>query len=127
MSYIDYSFTCTTYDIRHSIYAFLPSFAILLSTYSFPFFLMALLNKKTAVRPPFTCVFTKWVVCILLFVSAVTALVGVYQTHVMTSSDGAVVFQFGTTSCSLALVAFVLAVLGWVKSLHCCMAGSCTK
>lgn len=88
---------------------------------------MALISKKAAVRPPFTCVFTKWVVCILLFVAAVAALVGVYETHVMTSSEGAMVLQFGTTSCSLALIAFVLTVLGWVKSLHCCMSGSCTK
>lgn len=89
---------------------------------------MALISKKAVSRPSFACVFTKWVVCILLFVSAVAALVGVYQAHVMTSSEGAVAFQFGTTSCSLALVAFVLAVLGWVKSLHCCLcSGTCSK
>ena len=80
---------------------------------------MALIAKKAVVQPPFACKFTRWVVTILLFIVAVIALVGVYQTHVLVGDDMTRI-QFGSTGGSLAILAFVVSLMAWVKSVHGC-------
>ncbi len=66
--------------------------------------------------------FTKWVLCLLLLIVAIAALVGVYQTHVITGTDPArFAVQFGSTSGSLSIIAFVLASVAWMKHMICCM------
>lgn len=68
------------------------------------------------------CKSLKWTVTVLFFLVSVAALVGVYQTHVLLSSDGArMSMQFGTTSGSLAIMAFVAAVTCWMKQMVSCM------
>lgn len=79
---------------------------------------MALLTKKkqTCALP---CVIIKWTLCVLLMVAAVSALVGVFQTHIIDLSPMRV--QFGSTSGSLSIVAFTLASVAWMKQMICCM------
>ncbi len=86
---------------------------------------MAILSKK---QPgcPIGCVIVKWVVCILLLLVAIAALLGVEQTHVMISSDPArFAVQFGSTSGSLSIIAFVVSIMAWGKQMAKCMSGSC--
>lgn len=86
---------------------------------------MALLSKKSQ-GCPLGCVISKWVVAILLLATSIAALVGVYQTHVISGSDASrVVIQFGSTSGSLAIIAFVVSVMAWGKKMASCMSGSC--
>lgn len=86
---------------------------------------MALLSKKQAGCPT-GCIVSKWIVCVLLFLVTIAALVGVYQTHVIVGSDPArFAIQFGSTSGSLSIIAFVIAVMAWGKKMACCMSGSC--
>ena len=56
-----------------------------------------------------------WVFSSLLLLASVASLIGVYKSHFL--SSGA---TFGTTSGSLALIAFVLSVTLWKKSMCCC-------
>ena len=102
------------------------TYGILLSTVLFPSFIMALLSKKQTSSCSTGCLVVKWVVCVLLFLTSIAALVGVYQTHVIVGADPArVAIQFGSTSGSLAIIAFVVSVLAWCKKMVCCMSGSC--
>lgn len=85
---------------------------------------MALMSKK-APQCSTGCMIAKWVICILLFLVAVAALIGVYETHVIIGSDPASFkMQFGSTSGSLAIMAFAIAVSTWFKKLVSCM-GKC--
>jgi len=71
------------------------------------------------------CVTVKWLLALLYFVAAAAALVGVYETHIVTSSDGArTLLQFGSTSGSLAIIAFCIAATLWKKQMAGCM-GKC--
>ncbi|MSR67641.1 hypothetical protein EXS65_02340 [Candidatus Peribacteria bacterium] len=86
---------------------------------------MAILSKKHAGCST-GCSASKWVVCLLLLFVALAALVGVYQTHVIVGTDPArFAIQFGSTSGSLSIIAFVVAVMAWGKKMSCCMSGSC--
>ena len=80
---------------------------------------MALLssNKKQP-KCSVMCLFMKTLVGLLFTIAALASLAGVYETHVITGSPAArVILQFGTTSGSLAIIAFVLALTVWVKTL----------
>lgn len=86
---------------------------------------MALLSKKQAGCST-GCMVCKWIVAVLLLLVAIAALVGVYQTHVVTGSDASrTMIQFGSTSGSLAIIAFVVSVMAWCKKMAACMSGSC--
>lgn len=82
---------------------------------------MALLGKKpqTCALP---CRIIKWTVCVLLLVVAVAALVGVFQTHFIDTNPMRI--QFGSTSGSLSILAFTVAIVAWGKKMACCM-GKC--
>ncbi len=87
---------------------------------------MALLSKKQMSCCPLGCRIGKWIVAILLLATSVVALVGVYQTHVVTGSDPSrMMIQFGSTSGSLAIIAFVVSVMAWGKKMACCMSKTC--
>ena len=80
---------------------------------------MALLssNKKLP-KCSVVCLFMKTIVGLLLTIAAFASLAGVYETHVITGSPTAsVIIQFGSTSGSLAIIAFVLALTVWLKTL----------
>lgn len=79
---------------------------------------MALIAKKHATCSP-ACIGIKWVVCVLLLIVSVAALVGVYETHFLSLSPMRV--QFGSTSGSLSIMAFALAVTCWGKKMAACM------
>ena len=81
---------------------------------------MALLAKKQTCSMP--CMVIKWTVCALLFLAAVAALVGVFQTHIIDLAP--VRIQFGSTSGSLSIIAFAIAIMAWGKKMACCM-GKC--
>lgn len=86
---------------------------------------MALLAKKKSDTCSTGCLVTKWVLCLLLLVVSVAALVGVYETHIIIGTDPArFAVQFGSTSGSLSIIAFVLASVAWMKHMICCM-GPC--
>lgn len=86
---------------------------------------MAILSKKQAGCST-GCVIGKWIVCLLLLATSIAALVGVYQTHVIVGTDPArFAIQFGSTSGSLAIIAFVVSVMAFGKKLMCCMSKSC--
>jgi len=75
-----------------------------------------MLRKKSSGGTCGPCTVVQWVVMALLFLATLAALVGVYKAHFL--STGA---TFGTTSGSLALVAFTLSLTLWAKSAsHCC-------
>ncbi len=88
---------------------------------------MALLSKKQPSGCSTGCMIGKWIVAVLLLLTSLAALVGVYQTHVV--SVGADVshmaLQFGSTSGSLAIIAFTISVMAWGKKMACCMSKSC--
>lgn len=87
---------------------------------------MALLSKKQTECCSTGCMASKWIVCLLLLLVSVAALIGVYQTHVIVGSDPArFAIQFGSTSGSLSIMAFVISVIAWGKKMSCCMSGSC--
>ncbi len=86
---------------------------------------MALLSKKQASCST-GCQTFKWIVCVLLLLVAIAALFGVYQTHMIVGSDPArFAVQFGSTSGSLSILAFVVSVMAFGKKMSCCMSGSC--
>ena len=82
---------------------------------------MALIAKKQPVCV-LPCRIIKWTMCALLFIAALAALVGVFQTHVIDMSPMRI--QCGTTSGSLSIVAFTLSVMAWGKKFAICM-GKC--
>ncbi|MEI8230903.1 MAG: hypothetical protein WCG83_07265 [Candidatus Peregrinibacteria bacterium] len=66
-----------------------------------------------------SCSVTKWMVSLLLFLATMAAAVGTYNAHF-----GAGEPVYGSTSDSLAIIAFVISLMLFRKSLcHCC--GSC--
>lgn len=84
---------------------------------------MAIMSKKKGDTCSTGCLVTKWAVCLLLLLVAIAALIGVYETHVMMGTDPArFAVQFGSTSGSLAIMAFVMASVSCMKHLMCCMA-----
>lgn len=86
---------------------------------------MAILSKKSCACSK-GCMISKWIVCLLLLATTIAALVGVYQTHVIVGTDPArFAIQFGSTSGSLAIIAFVVSVMAWGKKMMCCMSKSC--
>lgn len=62
----------------------------------------------------------KWAVALLLFIVTVASLVGIYQTHVI--AGGA---QFGSTSGSLAILAFVASLMSWSGQMCKCLGQDC--
>lgn len=62
-----------------------------------------------------TMKFTRYLGCILYFLATVAALMGVYQTHF-----GIGTMNFGSTSASLALIAFAISLHLWIKCMHRC-------
>lgn len=103
------------------LFGFFSSLWYTASHFHFPNLCMALLAKKTkgtCCSP--ACALMKWVVCVLLFVATVAAAVGTYQTHVLMGGE-TLRFQFGSTSGSLAIIAFTIATMAWVKQMVCCM------
>lgn len=81
---------------------------------------MALMSKKTS-KCSLGCMISKWIVCVLLLLVAVAALIGVFETHVMTGSTGEMFLQFGSTSGSFAILAFAVSVSAAMKQLIGCM------
>ncbi len=82
---------------------------------------MALMGKKKTGCST-GCLITKWALCALLFLAAVAALIGVYETHVITGTDPVrFALQFGSTSGSLAIIAFAVASVSWMKQMLCCL------
>lgn len=87
---------------------------------------MALLSKKQTICCSTVCTAFKWIVCVLLLLTTIAALFGVFQTHVIIGSDPSrMAIQFGSTSGSLAIIAFVISITAWGKKMSCCMSGSC--
>ncbi|MDD5056016.1 MAG: hypothetical protein PHZ00_07180 [Candidatus Peribacteraceae bacterium] len=87
---------------------------------------MSLLKKKQpAASCSVGCVITKWIVAVLLFVAVVMAAIGIVQTHVVVDANGSFqAVQFGSSAGSLAIIAFSVALLGWVKQMTGCL-GKC--
>ena len=82
---------------------------------------MSLLSsKKSKPQCSAGCLITKWVVALLLLLVSIAAGMGIYQTHIV--AGGA---QFGSTSGSLAIIAFTISVMAWSKQMVCCMKNSC--
>lgn len=77
-------------------------------------------SKKSKSGCSAACVLVKWVVALLLFLVALASLAGIYQTHIV--AGGA---QFGSTSGSLAILAFVASTVSWTKQMCKCMSQSC--
>lgn len=66
------------------------------------------------------CSLVKWITSILLFLATVAAAVGTYNAHFGGSEP-----VYGSTLDSLALIAFVISLTLFTKSMcHCC--GSCS-
>lgn len=83
---------------------------------------MSLMGKKQKSTCSPMCKSMKWIFAILLFLVTAASIVGVYETHVLLSSDGSrVALQFGSTSGSLAIIAFVIAAKVWMKQMIGCM------
>ncbi len=82
---------------------------------------MSLLSsKKSKSQCSTPCVIMKWAVALLLLLVTIASLVGIYQTHIV--AGGA---QFGSTSGSLAIIAFVASVMGWSRQMGKCMGKGC--
>lgn len=62
----------------------------------------------------------KWIVALALFLVTIASLVGIYQTHIV--AGGA---QFGSTSGSLAILAFTVSVVAWTRQMMACMSRDC--
>lgn len=84
---------------------------------------MAFGKKRSGFSCGPACMTMKWVICALLLLVAVAAAFGVYQTHVLLGDDS-LRMQFGSTSGSLAIIAFAIASLGFMKQIVRCM-GPC--
>jgi hypothetical protein len=76
-------------------------------------------KSKASVCSP-ACVIVKWVVALALFLVSIASLVGIYQTHVV--AGGA---QFGSTSGSLAILAFTASAFAWTRQMALCMKKEC--
>lgn len=75
---------------------------------------MFLKKKPTHTTP---CLVVHVIVAVLLFVAALAALVGVYNSHVLKAG----VVVFGTSSGSLSLIAFAVTLAFFMKAMkHCC-------
>lgn len=86
---------------------------------------MAILHKKSSTTCSTGCLATKWLLCILLLVATVAALVGVYSTHILLTTDPVDFrLQFGSTSGSLAILAFAIASTTFMKHMVSCL-GEC--
>jgi hypothetical protein len=86
---------------------------------------MALMGKKKADTCSTGCLITKWALCILLFLVSVAALIGVYETHIITGTDPVrFAVQFGSSGGSLAILAFTVASVSFMKQILCCL-GPC--
>jgi hypothetical protein len=79
----------------------------------FPFFFMVAPVKKAPHKPG--CMVVHVIVAALLLLLSLAALVGVYKSHVLL--DG---LAFGTTSGSLAIIAFVAAVMAFMRQMKAC-------
>jgi hypothetical protein len=66
------------------------------------------------------CIVSKWAVAILLFLTSIAALIGVYNTHIVSGG-----VQFGSSGGSFAIIAFTVSVMAWGKKMACCMSGNC--
>ena len=77
-------------------------------------------SKKSKMQCSPACVIVKWVVALALFLVSIASLVGIYQTHVV--AGGA---QFGSTSGSLAILAFTASVFAWTRQMALCMTKEC--
>jgi hypothetical protein len=91
---------------------------------------MSLMSKKKSDSCSVGCLIIKWVLGILLFVVTVAALIGVYETHVIIGADPArMAIQFGSTSGSFSIIAFVLSSVALMKHMVCCMSSCqvCSK
>ncbi len=77
-------------------------------------------SKKSKMQCSPACVIVKWVVALALFLVSIASLVGIYQTHVV--AGGA---QFGSTSGSLAILAFTASVFAWTRQMALCMKKEC--
>lgn len=87
----------------------------------FPLLSMAFMHKKGS-NCSTGCMVTKWILCVLLLLTAIAAIIGVYETHVVIGTDPArFALQFGSTSGSLAIIAFAISATLWMKQLVCCM------
>jgi formate-dependent nitrite reductase membrane component NrfD len=64
------------------------------------------------------CAALNWLVCLVLFLTTLAALAGVYKAHYFGIGRDA---AFGTTSGSLSIIAFVLAVTLWSKWMCRCL------
>jgi hypothetical protein len=77
---------------------------------------MALIKKKPTCTS--ACIFMKWLVAVVLTIVLIASAVGVFESHVLIAQDASrVLFQFGSTSGSLSILAFVVTLAGWVKCL----------
>ncbi|MFA5799705.1 MAG: hypothetical protein WC840_01965 [Candidatus Peribacteraceae bacterium] len=63
------------------------------------------------------CLTTKWLAALLLFVVTIAALVGIFETHIVAASvePTRYALQFGSTGGSLAILAFTVSLLAWMK------------
>jgi hypothetical protein len=86
---------------------------------------MSLLKKSKPASCSIGCVMTKWTLAVLLFVAAIAAGIGVYNTHIFTAAEGGrIIVQFGSGNSSLAIIAFCIAAVCWSKQMRRCM-GKC--
>ncbi len=82
---------------------------------------MALMGKKKDSCST-SCLVTKWALCLLLLLVTAASIVGVYETHIIIGTDPArFALQFGSTSGSLAIIAFVMSSVAFMKHMVCCM------
>jgi hypothetical protein len=85
-------------------------------------------KKSAAASGPSACVgcmIMRWMTALFLLIAAIASLIGAYMAHVL--PDGVV---FGSTSGSLALIAFTLSIVLLSKQIQkCCPcgSGSCCK
>ncbi len=88
---------------------------------------MALLSRKQSSGCSTGCMIGKWIVALLLLLTSVAALVGVYQSHVISigADVSRLALQFGSTSGSLSIIAFTISVMAWYKKMVCCLSKSC--
>ena len=71
------------------------------------------------------CITIKWLLGALLLLAAVASLVGMYYTHILFGTDPVEFrMQFGSTSGSLAIIAFAISSSAFMKQMLACM-GEC--
>lgn len=72
------------------------------------------------------CLVTHIVVAALLFLATVVALASLYATHILPDGTGGTRLAFETGNGSLSVIAFVVSLLAFLKSMKACMiAGDC--